>query len=257
MAQIPTYGIVPNLDRQACKNGLIWLGLGLLGSIAVFAVFPQLDLQTSAYFGDYITGFPLRPSPFWEAVRQVFIYATNGAILLSFLCWIAHRLRPSWREQRKDLCRIAGFSALTYFLIPGVVVNGLMKPIWGRVRPYDIVEFGGTSHFTSPFEIGGQCTKACSFVSGETSALFTCAMLALLFAVPALAQRWRKPAVWAIFVTATFGSLLRIAVGAHFLSDVIFAALLSSALVLIFALRLSTPVPRSNAERKIVQITPM
>jgi lipid A 4'-phosphatase len=254
MAQTPTNGIVPNFDRQACKNGLIWLGLGLLVSTAVFAFFPQLDLQTSAYFGDHITGFPLRPSPFWEAVRQIFIYATNGAVLLSFLCWIVHRLRPSWRGQRKDLCRIAGFSALTYLLITGVVVNGLIKPVWGRFRPYDVVEFGGTSHFTSPFEIGGQCTEACSFVSGETSALFTCATLALLFALPALAQRWRKPAVWAIFIAATFGSALRIAVGAHFLSDVIFSALLSSALVLIFALRLSTPVPRSSDEQTITEM---
>jgi lipid A 4'-phosphatase len=255
MAQTPTNGIVPNIDRQACNNGLIWLGLGLLVSIAVFAFFPQLDLQISAYFGDHITGFPLRPSPFWEAVRQVFIYATNGVILLSLLCWIVHRLRPSWRSQRTEFCRIAGFSALTYLLITGVVVNGLIKPIWGRFRPFDVVEFGGTSHFTSPFEIGGQCTKACSFVSGETSALFTCATLALLFLVPKLAKKLRRPAVWVIFGLATFGSALRIAVGAHFLSDVVFSALLSSALVLMFALCLPSPHRRSSAGQKIAPLT--
>lgn len=257
MAQTPTYGMMPNIDRQVCKNGLIWLGLGLLVSIAVFAFFPQLDLQTSAYFGGQITGFSLRPNPFGEAVRQIFIYVTNGAILILLACWIALRLRPSWKAKRAELCSIAGFSALSYALIPGVAVNGLIKPFWGRVRPYNIVDFGGALHFTSPFEIGGQCTEACSFVSGETSALFTCATLALLFFVPKLAKKLQRPAVWVFFGLALFGSALRIAVGAHFLSDVIFSALLSSTLVLMFALRLSAPVPRSSAEQKIAQITQM
>jgi lipid A 4'-phosphatase len=255
MAQISTNGIVPSFDRKACKSGLIWLAVCMLAAVAVFAIFPQLDLQTSIYFGDHIKGFSLRPSPAWEAVRQVFIYVTNGAILILLACWIALRLRPSWKAMRAELCSIAGFSALSYALIPGVVVNGLIKPFWGRARPYNIVDFGGALHFTSPFEIGGQCTKACSFVSGETSALFTCATLALLFLVPKLAKKLQGPAVWVIFGLATFGSALRIAVGAHFLSDVVFSALLSSALVLMFALCLPSPHRRSSAGQKIAQIT--
>ena len=257
MAQTPTDGIVPNFDRHACKSGLIWLAMCMLVAIVVFAAFPQLDLQTSAYFGDHFSGFSLRPSPLLEAVRQAFILLTNGAILILLACWVALRLRPFCITNRPNLCRIAGFSALTYLLIPGVVVNGLIKPLWGRVRPYNIVEFGGSLGFTSPFEIGGQCTRTCSFVSGETSALFTCATLALLFIVPALARAWRRPAALAIFGLAIFGSTLRIAVGAHFLSDVVFSALLSSALVLVFALLLSATVRHPSAAQKIAQITQM
>lgn len=257
MAQIITNDTVLGFDRKTCKIGLICLAICMLAAIAVFVSFPQLDLQTSAYFGEHITGFSSRPSLVWEAVRQVFIFITNGAILVLLAYWLALRLRPSWQKDRRKLSRIAGFSALTYLLIPGVVVNGLIKPLWGRVRPYNIVEFGGSFGFTSPFEIGGQCTKACSFVSGETSALFTCATLALLFVVPALAKEWRRLAVWAIFGAAAFGSALRIAVGAHFLSDVVFSAILSSALVLMFALRLSVPAGRLNQGRKMVQLTRM
>jgi lipid A 4'-phosphatase len=257
MAQTPTNGIVPSFDRQACKIGLVGLAICMLVAIVVFAVFPQLDLQTSAYFGDHIKGFPLRSSPTWEAVRQVFIFVTNGAILLLLVCWMALQLRPSWKTNWAELCRVAGFSALSYALIPGVVVNGLIKPLWGRVRPYDIVEFGGSFGFTSPFEISGQCTKACSFVSGETSALFTCATLALLFIVPELARKWRRTAVWVIFALAAFGSALRITVGAHFLSDVVFSAIMSSALVLVFALRPSAPLRSSSSEQGSAQITQM
>lgn len=236
MAQANTNSGVGRINREMCKSALVLLGVGLLASVTVFAAFPQLDDAASAAFGGTPSGFPLRSSALLEALRQVFIYITNGSILILLGCWALSILRPKLLKRGDFFRRVCGFSVLAYILIPGVVVNGIIKPLWGRVRPYNTVEFGGAQHFTTPFELSGQCSKACSFVSGETSALFTCALLALLFIVPRIAKNWRGPMVTLILGSAVFGSGLRIFVGAHFLSDVVFSALLSSALVLALAL---------------------
>jgi len=227
-----------NFNRAAGRRALYWLAGAFAAAIAVFVLFPQLDIATSALFGS-ATGFPLRPSVLWEDVRQFFIIVTNGSIVLLLFCWLVLRLRKAPELGRSAFCQIAGFGALAYLLIPGVLVNGMIKPLWARARPYNIDVFGGAFGFTSPFELGGQCRGACSFVSGETSALFTCATLAALFFVPMLATKWRIPSLWTIWGMAGFGSLLRIVVGAHFLSDVVFSAILSSTVVLALALRLS------------------
>jgi len=231
------------VSKAVGKRALVWLIAALCAAIATFALFPQLDVQTSAVFGSQATGFPLRGNPFWEGVRQFFIYATNGPILVLLICWLVLRIRPSLIKGGVGFRRVAGFSALAYLLIPGVVVNGLIKPLWGRARPYNTVEFGGSLNFTSPFEVAGQCSHACSFVSGEASALFTCATLAFLFIVPLFAKKVQLPVAALIFGLAVAGSALRIVVGAHFLSDVVIASLLSSAIVFALALRFPEAAP--------------
>ncbi|MDN5787083.1 phosphatase PAP2 family protein [Pseudorhodobacter sp.] len=235
-----------NFNRAASRCALSWLAGAFAVAIAVFALFPQLDIATSTLFGG-ASGFPLRPSPLWEDVRQFFIIVTNGSAVLLLGYWLVLRLRNPPQHGRSAFCQIAGFGALAYLIVPGVLVNGMIKPLWARARPYNVDMFGGTFGFTSPFELGGQCHGSCSFVSGETSALFTCATVAALFFAPMLAAKWRMPALWVIWGMAVFGSLLRIAVGAHFLSDVVFSAILSSAMVLALALRLSVdPKERKN-----------
>jgi membrane-associated phospholipid phosphatase len=242
-----------NINSAKCKNGLRCLGAAFVGAIALFAAFPYLDIAVSHLFGSQSVGFPLRSNSGWEAVRQFFIWVTNGSIAALFAVWVLPRVRPSMAKGRAALCRVAGFSVLAYLLIPGVLVNGLIKPIWARARPHAITDFGGLLDYTSPFQLSDQCQSACSFVSGETSALFTCATLATLFLVPRLSAKWRALTLWSLWGMAVFGSLLRIAVGAHFLSDVVFSAILSSAVVLALALRLAA-VPQ-DAGAKFAKVT--
>jgi lipid A 4'-phosphatase len=230
------------ISRRSCRHGLNRLGIAFLVAIGLFAAFPHLDSSISALFGSQSDAFSLGHNPMWEAARQFFILVTNGTMIAFLLCWLVMRLRPALAKTKAAMCQIAGFCALAYALIPGVLVNGVIKPIWGRARPRNILEFGGTESFSSPFELSDQCAQACSFVSGEASALFTCATLALLFIVPALPAGSRWLATTAIFSLAFIGSGLRIVVGAHFLSDVVFAAILSSAMVLMMYLRFSASV---------------
>ncbi len=55
---------------------------------------------------------------------------------------------------------------------PGLVANVMLKDNWGRARPRQVVEFGGTKHFTPPLVPARECARNCSFVSGEASSAF-------------------------------------------------------------------------------------
>ena len=112
---------------------------------------------------------------------------------------------------------------------PGLVVNGVFKDHWGRARPRDVVEFGGTKTFTPAFVISDQCERNCSFVSGHASLPFALAALGFVL-------RRRRRAIYA--GAAVFGGLVgfgRILQGAHFLSDVIFSAVFVFAVAYLLA----------------------
>ncbi len=122
-----------------------------------------------------------------------------------------------------------------------VLVNLILKELWGRPRPYQVDGLGGENPFVLPGTISNYCESNCSFVSGEASSaawLFT-----LLVFLP---RRWRV--VVAVFLTAymVFFSGLRIAFGRHFLSDVVISVLVTfcviAALNLLFSTRYFTRI---------------
>ena len=106
----------------------------------------------------------------------------------------------------------------TLALGPGLVTNVILKDGWGRPRPIDVTEFGGTEHFRPWWDPRGDCDKNCSFVAGEPSGAFWTLAPAALTPLP-----WRAVAYGAALA---FGSVIgfgRIAAGGHFFSDVVFA----------------------------------
>ena len=114
----------------------------------------------------------------------------------------------------------AMFLAASLALGPGLIVNVLLKEHWGRARPSQITEFGGTAHYTPPLMMADQCTANCSFSSGHGALGFWLIAFALL-APP----RWRPLAVGAALTFGVFVGVTRIAQGGHFLSDTVFSAL--------------------------------
>jgi len=127
--------------------------------------------------------------------------------------------------------RKAAIFILAALLIgPGLLTNTVLKDNWGRARPMQIQEFGGSATYTPPLAISDQCDTNCSFVSGDGAlGLF---LHVFFYIVPA---RWRRTAFWAGFAGGgiVFGGL-RIAMGAHFFSDVLWAGvlvLLSTAII--------------------------
>jgi lipid A 4'-phosphatase len=107
---------------------------------------------------------------------------------------------------------------------PGLLVNVVLKEHWGRARPSQVTEFGGARTFTPALTISDQCPRNCSFVSGEVSLGFWW----LCFAFAARPGR-RRYLVAGALAMGTLMGVLRVGAGGHFLSDAIFAALLTIA----------------------------
>ena len=100
---------------------------------------------------------------------------------------------------------------------PGLVANVLLKDQMGRARPHQTEIFGGTKTFTPPLIMTNQCEKNCSFVSGEASSMF-----ALFFGLAMVAGS-RARSLFALgLAMGAFAGLIRMAQGAHFLSDIVF-----------------------------------
>jgi lipid A 4'-phosphatase len=109
---------------------------------------------------------------------------------------------------------------------PGLVVNVGLKNHWERPRPGHLLQFGGNEHFVPWWQPIGDCRKNCSFVSGEASSAFWTVAPAALTPL-----QWRPLAYAAAIAFGSIISLSRIAVGGHFLSDVIFAGVFTFLIV--------------------------
>ncbi|MBM3559447.1 MAG: phosphatase PAP2 family protein, partial [Alphaproteobacteria bacterium] len=86
---------------------------------------------------------------------------------------------------------------------------------------------GGAEPVTGPFRIAGACTENCSFYSGDMA--FAAALVAFALLIPA-GRRWPWLALWALW--GLFVAVMRMGVGKHFPSDVLFATLISLLVVL-------------------------
>lgn len=197
-----------------------YLDLLVLAVLATALVaFPVLDLAVSGAFYDPARGFWLKAQP---PVR--FIYdlvpwisrAVLAGLILFLLGGRAFYRRHAGFAARK---RAALYLLLVALVGPLLLVNGVFKEHWGRARPSQVAEFGGTKQFTRAAIPADQCAKNCSFVSGHASVGFY--FLALAFVWP------RRRALWLAVGTAAglLVGLVRIVQGGHFLSDVVFAGI--------------------------------
>ncbi|MDC0057525.1 phosphatase PAP2 family protein, partial [Alphaproteobacteria bacterium] len=108
------------------------------------------------------------------------------------------------------------FGSVVFNLL--VFVNFILKNMWGRARPNDIVELGGKENFTPWFELSEACNVNCSFVSGDAAVGFS---LIVLFFVTR-----NKIFYWGSLVAGFSIGLIRIIEGGHFFSDIIMAGLI-------------------------------
>lgn len=115
------------------------------------------------------------------------------------------------------------FLLLALALGPGLLINAVMKEVSGRARPVQIAQFGGPQRFTPAFTLAHECDRNCSFVSGHVAAA---TMPVAGYYVAATRRRRRLWLATGLALGALVG-LARLLVGAHFLSDVVIAMLLT------------------------------
>ena len=196
--------------------GLSWIMILSFFCLGVlFVMCPEIDLWVSDAASDPETLFYLNhPLPVRVIYNSVEILTVSLSTALVILL-IATRIKKH---------SIAGLSSkgllfllLALMLGPGLVVNVISKNIWGRARPAQIEQFGGSLKFSPAFVFSDQCDSNCAFVSGHSALGFYFVAFALLF------KRHRKK----LFAFAVgYGILIgfgRIYQGGHFISDVIFS----------------------------------
>jgi membrane-associated phospholipid phosphatase len=203
---------------------LIVVLLGTVYCFALFALWPQIDLAVASLF--YHAGWFIGRGEAGDYLRRLFYdapYFLLGAFVLTALA--------KWRGRvaRGPDCRAILFLLATLAFGPGLLVNGWLKEISHRPRPEQTLDFGGPWSFRPYEAFDGQCGRNCSFVSGETAT----AAWTLAPALLAPPQARAACVAAALMFTIATGSL-RMAFGGHYLSDVVFAALFTFVIVLIF-----------------------
>ena len=211
--------IIAHLASQSV--GQVWLA-ALLISAVVFTAAPEIDITVSRFF--FRDHFILSDLTTVDVFRRGLLW---GAALPCVVALIAF----SARLIRKPIFGFGPapvhFTLLLHIVGPGMLVNGFLKQTSGRARPEYITDFGGTADFTPALLFADQCSGNCSFVSAETSALTASAISAfVLTSGVANNTHARYIRILSLIGLGTIG-VLRMALGRHFLSDVVFAVLLT------------------------------
>jgi len=197
-----------------------------VGAGCVFLAIPEVDLLAARVFHAPETGFVGQRLGWVHALRQAFVVLYFGTIAVCLagliLTW---RRRPQWLQigSRHWL-----FLAVCLAAGPGLVANLIFKDQWGRARPSQIVEFGGSKTFTPPLLVANQCKRNCSFISGEAASTYV-----TFYAAAVLVPQWSVPLAVAGTAGGLATGLVRMSQGAHFLSDVVFAGVFMALTVLL------------------------
>ncbi|GEM_PF-1051201 len=210
-----------NASADACSPLSRRLWLPLLRIVLVLLVltvpfwFSGLDIVVQSFFyqqGWYLDGNPL--------VRFLYRWGTLPGLLLAcgalfFLFWKRHARGDRARK------RAAAALLLTFFLGPGLLINGISKKYTGRPRPREVTQFGGNWQYRHVLDFGVP-GRGHSFPAGHPSTGFLLFSLYYSFrsVYPRRARAWMA-AGWLYGGVMGFG---RIVQGAHFLSDVLWSA---------------------------------
>ena len=203
------------------RTGLfIALTIGVAVGV-VFGVWPRLDLAASTPFYDPKThDFSLNAHVWSQYARTAARALITLLIVPAGIALLGKFLFPRRRMLIKTEAVL--FLIGTLAVGPGLLTNTLLKDHWGRARPIDVTEFGGTDRFTPWWDPRGDCPNNCSFVAGEPAGAFwTMAPAAL--APP----QWRALAYGSALAFGAAVGVLRMAAGAHFFTDVVFAGVFS------------------------------
>ena len=199
------------------RQGLIILATSVLILVFITWIFSHWDFDRSisARFYHPDQGWFLDKAPPWYWLYR---YGTIPGLLLT-LASLAGFVLIRVRRPGSDWHRYCLLIFLTALLGAGLLVNGFLKPYWGRPRPSQIQEFGGQytyRHALSP----GIPGKGKSFTCGHCT-------MGFLFVALAYCHRRSKTLAWIGGLGGlAYGGLIsaaRVVQGAHFVTDCIWS----------------------------------
>ncbi len=200
------------------KNTELIYSFIILSTLAIFlSVSPSGDLYVASlfYYGDsqfLLQAYNILSIIFRKILLPIIIiYILFFPILGKFIN--IEKIYFGYKFSYNEIVLI-WFSQISVILI---FVNLVLKNMWGRSRPGDITEFGGTDVFTPWYKLGKLCDTNCSFVSGDSSVGF--AIIVLYFITK------KNLYLYLSFLLGSTLGLIRILAGGHFLSDVVFSGI--------------------------------
>jgi lipid A 4'-phosphatase len=208
---------------SAIRSPAVWIPALALIVLTFLFRFTDADMAlVKPFFAGCVPGdqfadrWPLMTAYPWKALYDWGVYpglilGVGGLIVwgASFF-WLK---LEHWRDQGL-------FYGLLLIVGPGILVNGVLKPYWGRPRPNNVIEFGGQREFL-PVWVPGYGQEESSFPSGHAS-------MGFYLTAPAFVYYRRRPRLAMAFlllglVSGSVIGLARMVAGGHFPSDVVWA----------------------------------
>lgn len=209
---------------------LVWdAGVPALVLVALTAVFwtTNADLSLAGQFWDPAAGWAHGDEQPWDALYHYGVVPAWVIAVPALIVWIA----GIWARRLRRWWRVCAYLVLVMATGPGLLVNTVFKDHWGRPRPLDVYAFDGDRAFV-PVLVKSPPGNGNSFASGHAATAF------FLFAPYFFLRRHRRG--WAVFFLLLglgYGAVMgvaRMAQGAHFPSDVVWAAGLVYGTALVF-----------------------
>ncbi len=213
----------------------------------IFIAIPGMDLMVSRSVAEN-GAFVLAEDPLLLALREVGLWMPklivwSMVVVIGLLVVLPKRYAIC--PLHKPLFVLASFAAG-----PGLIVETL-KPLFGRARPRNLVEFGGTADFTPVWQFADECSRNCSFPSGEAAG--AAATLSILVFVPAQHRRMAALILMPLLAMIAFN---RVLFGGHFLSDVTLGWLLTT-LAMVWIWKRISGLSGGRSRRTIFGSTPV
>ena len=208
---------------QSKNAGLILITAFLLFGVAISAIInlEGWDLSVSTALHESTlgeSGWAIGKMSPWKTFYR---FGEYPAVIMAIIAFIGYILTLAGQFPRK-YAKPFLVVVLTVILGPGLIVNGILKPFWGRPRPADTVIFGGKEPYRNVFQPAGPGGGK-SFVCGHCANAFAIASGVSFFPYcPGLAGLF----LGAGLTMGALGSFARIAQGGHYLSDTVWAGII-------------------------------
>jgi len=190
-------------------------------SLALFTPFSsEIDLAIANYFYQENGHFP--SNDFYTFMFNYGVLPTQLVFVAASLIFLGSYVLTKWKKWRSASLLMI----LTLAIGSGLITHALLKDHWGRPRPKQVIEFGGSQAFRPYY-------RPNFFHQPEPSKSFSCGHCTMGFYFFALAlvgrllnKRWL---FWlGLLLAFGLGSILswtRMAQGGHFFSDTLASAI--------------------------------
>lgn len=202
---------------QSLRQSFPWWG-PLLFLVAIAPFTASWDLELSRYIFQQES---FSTHPFFQFF---YLWGEIPALTLAFVSLLVVaagffvKKARTWRKE-------ALYLLLTFIVGSGIITNVLLKEYWGRPRPKQVTEFGGTQEFRPFYSPNFYATEpAKSFPCGHCTTGFY--FFSLVFLGRRLEKKWLTLLGWVLAIGLGAAlSASRIFQGGHFLTDTFVGAM--------------------------------